>query len=75
MFVEVKARRNKKYGEAAEAMTFSKRRRIGTMALDYLAWTGRVDQRCRFDVVAIDGLGTAGQTIRIVTDAFMADGR
>jgi hypothetical protein len=45
------------------------------MALDYLAWTGRVDQRCRFDVVAIDGLGTAGQTIRIVTDAFMADGR
>lgn len=75
VFVEVKARRNKKYGEAAEAMTFSKRRRIGAMALDYLAWTGRVDQRCRFDVVAIDGLGTAGQTIRIVTDAFMADGR
>jgi putative endonuclease len=75
VFVEVKARRNKKYGEAAEAMTFSKRRRIGAMALDYLAWTGRVDQRCRFDVVAIDGLGTAGQTIRVVTDAFMADGR
>jgi putative endonuclease len=75
VFVEVKARRSKKYGEAIEALSFSKRRRIGAMALDYLAWTGRVNDPCRFDVVAIDGLGTRAQTIRVVTDAFMADGR
>ena len=75
VFVEVKARRTKKYGEAIEALSFSKRRRIGAMALDYLAWTGRVNDPCRFDVVAIDGLGTRAQTIRVVTDAFMADGR
>ena len=75
VFVEVKARRTKRYGEAIEALSFSKRRRIGAMALDYLAWTGRVNDPCRFDVVAIDGLGTGAQTIRVVTDAFMADGR
>jgi putative endonuclease len=75
VFVEVKARRTKKYGEAVEALSFSKRRRIGAMALDYLAWSGRVNDPCRFDVVAIDGLGTDAQTINVVTDAFMADGR
>jgi putative endonuclease len=75
VFVEVKARRTKRYGEAIEALSFSKRRKIGAMALDYLAWTGRVNDPCRFDVVAIDGLGTPTQTIKVVTDAFMADGR
>lgn len=75
VFVEVKARRTAKYGAAIEAISFRKRRKIGAMALDYLAWTGRVDNPCRFDVVAIDGIGTSSQTIRVVTDAFMADGR
>jgi putative endonuclease len=75
VFVEVKARRTTRYGEAIETISFRKRRRIAAMALDYLAWTGRVDHPCRFDVVAIDGIGTASQAIRVVTDAFMADGR
>ena len=75
VFVEVKARRSKRYGEAAETIPFWKRRRIAAMALDYLAWTGRVNERCRFDVVAIDGMGTENSTIRVVTDAFVADGR
>ncbi len=74
VFVEVRARRSRKYGEAIETISLRKRRKIGAMALDYLAWTNRVDHRCRFDVVAIDGLGTTTETIRIVTDAFMADG-
>lgn len=70
VFVEVKARTSKRYGEAAEAVSFRKRRRIGAMALDYLAWTGGLDRRCRFDVVAIDGLGGANATTRVITDAF-----
>ncbi len=75
VFVEVKARRTKRYGDAAEAMTFRKRRRIAAMALDYLAWHDRPDRRCRFDVVAIDGLGGAGMTVRVIRDAFGAHGR
>jgi putative endonuclease len=75
VFVEVRARRTTRCGEAIETISFRKRRRIGAMALDYLAWTGRIDHPCRFDVVAIDGIGTSTQRIRVVTDAFMADGR
>jgi putative endonuclease len=74
VFVEVRTRKTKRYGSALESITLRKRRRIGAMALDYLAWTNRVDDPCRFDVVAIDGLGTSGETILIVRDAFLADG-
>ncbi len=70
VFVEVKARTSKRYGAAAEAVSFQKRRRIGAMALDYLAWTGGLDRRCRFDVVAIDGFGGANVTTRVIQDAF-----
>jgi putative endonuclease len=70
VFVEVKARRTGRRGMAAESIPFWKRRRIGAMALDYLAWTGRTNARCRFDVVAIDGLGTKNETLRVIEDAF-----
>ena len=70
VFVEVKARKTANLGTAAEAIPFWKRRRIGAMALDYLAWTGRLNDRCRFDVVAIDGITTQKMTIRVIQDAF-----
>ena len=47
--------------------------RIAAMALDYLAWTGRLEDPCRFYVVAIDGFGTAKMTIRVIEDAFQID--
>jgi len=74
-FVEVKTRRTARFGQAVEAVSHAKRRRIGAMALDYLAWTGGLDRRCRFLVVAIDGAGTARQTIRVIEDAWHMDGR
>ena len=70
VFVEVKARRSRRFGAAAEAIPGWKRRRIGAMALDYLAWTGRLTGRCRFDVVAIDGVGTPAMTVKVIEDAF-----
>lgn len=70
VFVEVKARASSRFGEAAEALPMWKRRRIAAMALDYLAWTGRLDRPCRFDVVAIDRLGTSDMTMRVIEDAF-----
>lgn len=74
VFVEVKARRTNKYGSAAETISAWKQRRIGAMALDYLAYQGRLDDPCRFDVVAIDGLGTNRMTLRVIEDAFVIDG-
>ena len=73
VFVEVKARRSARHGTAAEAITGWKRRRIAAMALDYLAYTGGLDRRARFDVVAIDGLGTDQVTTRVIADAFVVD--
>ena len=43
------------------------------MALDYLAFTRQSDAPCRFIVVAIDGLGTAKQTVRVIEDAWESD--
>jgi putative endonuclease len=73
VFVEVKARRSRRFGTAAEAIPIWKRRRIGAMALDYLAWTGRLTRRCRFDVVAVDGVGTPAMTVRVIEDAFQVN--
>jgi putative endonuclease len=70
VFVEVKARRTSRRGAAAEQIPFWKRRRIAAMAVDYLAWTGKLDRRCRFDVVAIDGIDTDQMTIRVIENAF-----
>lgn len=70
VFVEVKARRTAAYGSAAEAVPIWKRRRIAAMALDYLAWAHRLDARCRFDVVAIDGLGSNDVRVEVIEHAF-----
>jgi len=75
VFVEVKARRSVRCGDAAEAVSFWKQRRIAAMALDYLAWTNRLDDPCRFDVVAIDGIGSDEVQVRVIEDAFPVHGR
>jgi putative endonuclease len=53
VFVEVKAREGHAFGEAAEAVTPFKRRRIAQLALDYVARRGLSHRPCRFDVVSI----------------------
>ena len=73
VFVEVKARRSNQFGTAAESVTAWKQRRIAAMALDYLSRARLPEVPCRFDVVAIDGLGTSDQTVKVITDAFVVD--
>ena len=73
VFVEVKARRGSSFGEAVESIPGWKRRRIGAMALDYLAWTNRTRNVCRFDVVAIDRIGSEDMTVTVIEDAFQVD--
>jgi putative endonuclease len=70
VFVEVKARATAEFGTAAEAVTVSTQRRLGAMATDYLARNRVPDCPCRFDVVAIDGVGDA-MRITVYPDAFM----
>ena len=53
VFTEVKARRTNRFGSAAEQIPVWKQRRIAAMALDYLAYSRRLNDPCRFDVVAV----------------------
>ncbi|HSC29219.1 MAG TPA: YraN family protein [Vicinamibacterales bacterium] len=73
VFVEVKARATGEFGPAAEAVTVRKRRRLASMAVEYLA-RHRVGARlCRFDVVAIDDAVTAPR-ITVYVNAFEVEG-
>src|SRR5688572_20261460 len=74
VFVEVKARRTDRFGTAAESVSGWKQRRIAAMALDYLRRVNRLEAPCRFDVVAIDGLGTSQATVNVIKHAFVVDG-
>lgn len=69
VFVEVKARHARAFGEAAEAVTWLKRRRIQQLALDYVMRHHLTDCPCRFDVVSIHY--EAGRpTIEVYQNAF-----
>ena len=53
VFVEVKARQDRAFGEAAEAVSLVKRRRMTHTAMDYVMRHRFTNCPCRFDVVAI----------------------
>ena len=54
VFVEVKARRSKLYGEPEDAITPRKRNQLKKTADGYLFENDIDDKECRFDVIAID---------------------
>ena len=73
VFIEVKLRSTDLFGEAFEAVPRWKRRRIITVALDYLSRNGLLDRPVRFDVAAIDQ--RAGKLdVEMIEDAFTEDG-
>lgn len=53
IFSEVKTRKNNKFYEAKEAVTYSKQQKIKTVASQYLAIHNMDDVEVRFDVVEI----------------------
>jgi putative endonuclease len=71
VFVEVKARDGRSFGDAAEAVITRKRRRIVRLAVDYVMRLHLRNVPCRFDVVSIQF--EAGEpTIEIFQNAFDA---
>jgi putative endonuclease len=73
VFVEVKTRNGSEFGNGADAVTWSKRRRIAAIAAEFLARHRLLDRPCRFDVVSI-GLAQDGPAIEVYTSAFDAGG-
>ena len=71
VFVEVKAREDRSFGEAAEAVTARKRRRIVRLAMDYVMRHHLANDPCRFDVVSIH-FDAGRPAIEIFQNAFDA---
>jgi putative endonuclease len=73
VFVEVKTRRR---GQPAEAVTPEKQRRLTLAALQFLKQHRLLEQRCRFDVVAIVWPDQDhSPTIEHIRNAFEASGQ
>ncbi len=70
VFVEVKAREGLEFGDGAEAVTGIKRRRIGRVALDYLARHRQTECPCRFDVVAVALREDGAAAVEVYQNAF-----
>ncbi len=70
VFVEVKARRSRAFGDPAGSVTTEKQRRLVMMASDYLARHGLTRAPARFDVVAVL-LDLGGEwSVTVFPDAF-----
>jgi putative endonuclease len=69
VFVEVKTRETHDFGEAAEAVTSLKRRRMMQLALDYMTRHRLVGSPCRFDVVSIH-LEAGQPVVEVFQNAF-----
>jgi putative endonuclease len=71
VFVEVKTRAGRRFGAAAEAVTFTKQRRIARLANEYLLRHRMPDCPCRFDVVSVQ-VGDGTPDVEIIQNAFEA---
>ena len=74
VFVEVKARAGRRFGEAAEAVTPMKQLRLTRLASEYLVRQHLPECACRFDVVAIhfDDIDDRTPDIQVIQNAFDA---
>ena len=71
VFVEVKTRAGRQFGEAAEAVTPLKQLRMTRLAEEYLMRHHLSECPCRFDVVSID-LEAVTPAIDVIQNAFDA---
>ena len=69
VFVEVKARQSRSFGNPKGALTANKQRKISMVALQYLKSTRQLEAKARFDVVAVHPSESC-QRIEVVKNAF-----
>ncbi len=71
VFIEVKTRRSRTFGDPAFAVTSEKQRRLILASQVYLGRKGDPQDVCRFDVVTIQ-LDRAGLHVELIKNAFQA---
>jgi len=72
VFIEVKARRDDRFGGGAAAVTSRKQRTIIRVARDYLSRTRLHHLACRFDVVVVEWPVDAEPRAHVIRSAFDA---
>ena len=73
LFIEVKTRRPTRFGEPAQAVGYTKQRRIFRTALIYMQKHGMGERFCRFDVLEVLVMGES-YTVNHYEDAFEFEG-
>ncbi len=68
IFVEVKTRISRAFGDPREAVDLKKQNKIRQVATMYLKQHGQLDTNCRFDVIAI--LGDCDEEVCHIENAF-----
>jgi len=68
VFVEVRYRRQNRFGTAAESVTRTKQKKIIRAASHWLSSENRHNSPCRFDVLTLSGEGE--EQVEWITDAF-----
>ncbi len=68
VFIEVKSRMSKKFGDPLEAIDLKKQQKIKNVAISYLKSHKLMDNNCRFDAISV--LGDTDDDIRHVIDVF-----
>ncbi|WP_428604317.1 YraN family protein [Sedimenticola sp.] len=71
VFVEVRYRKQSRFGSAAESITTTKQKKIIRAANHYLNREKRHDTPCRFDVVTLTGAQV--EQIEWISDAFQLE--
>jgi len=70
VFVEVKARRNARFGSPALAVDFRKQQRLTHVAQHYLHRYHCEDRQCRFDVILLTQQTSGEVQIELIPNAF-----
>lgn len=68
VFVEVKTRTSRAFGDPLEAVNAHKQMKIRQVATMYLKQFGKLNTSCRFDVIGV--LGDTDEEIRHIQNAF-----
>ena len=69
-FVEVKTRTSAAKGSAIESISYFKQRKLALLALTYLKYKRLLEEKARFDVVAVQKREDGGSQVELIQNAF-----
>jgi len=73
-FIEVKTRKQNRFGLPQEAVTSFKQKQISNCALSFLKAKKLLDKKARFDIVAVNCSDKACE-VKLIKNAFYLEGR